>query len=250
MTETVRIVWIDNHRLTRDCMISAFTALHPSFISSPYESVDEYVGMIDQQSADLVVYYAHRLGATICTDIATLKQAVDQRPIVLLSDTSESDGIDVIRSVLRSGANGFVCTRTSSLSMALAALLFVQAGGTFAPLELLLSEEAVTEVSREQTSVERLTTRQMNVLAQVRQGKANKTIARDLGMSESAVKVHIRSIMRKMGAANRTQAAFAAFGALDRRHDDEPGSAPSSEAGGLPPRPHPARDGQNGGRDV
>jgi hypothetical protein len=39
-------------------------------------------------------------------------------------------------------------------------------------------------------------------------------------MSESAVKVHIRSIMRKMGAANRTQAAFASMDSLG--HEDPP----------------------------
>ena len=247
MTEAVRIVWIDNHRLTRDCMISAFTTLHPPLLPAPFESVDDYVGRLSPKAVDLVVYYAHQLGTTICDDIAALKQAVDQRPIVLLSDTSEAESLDVIRSVLRSGANGFVSTRTSSLSMALAALLFVQAGGTFAPLELLLSEDAAPQPAKEQTSGERLTARQMNVLAQVRQGKANKTIARDLGMSESAVKVHIRSIMRKMGAANRTQAAFAA---LDRQHDDDETAGDDSPAGAaLPPQSRPL-DEQNGGRDV
>jgi DNA-binding NarL/FixJ family response regulator len=54
----------------------------------------------------------------------------------------------------------------------------------------------------------RLTHRETEVLALVRQGKANKTIAYELGMSGSTVKVHVRHIMRKMGATNRTQAAF------------------------------------------
>ena len=49
------------------------------------------------------------------------------------------------------------------------------------------------------------------MLAQLQQGKANKIIAHELGMSESTAKVHIRNIMRKMGATNRTQAAFNAL---------------------------------------
>jgi DNA-binding NarL/FixJ family response regulator len=56
-----------------------------------------------------------------------------------------------------------------------------------------------------------LTARQKAVLAQLQQGKANKIIAHELGMSESTAKVHIRNIMRKMGATNRTQAAFNAL---------------------------------------
>ena len=50
----------------------------------------------------------------------------------------------------------------------------------------------------------------MDVLSQLQRGKANKIIAFDLGMSESTVKVHIRNIMRKMGATNRTQVVYKA----------------------------------------
>ena len=55
-----------------------------------------------------------------------------------------------------------------------------------------------------------LTTRQIAVLSHLQQGKANKIIAHELRMSESTVKVHVRNIMRKMGATNRTQAAYRA----------------------------------------
>jgi DNA-binding NarL/FixJ family response regulator len=48
------------------------------------------------------------------------------------------------------------------------------------------------------------------VLTHLRQGKANKIIAYELGMKESTVKVHVRNIMRKMGATNRTQAVYKA----------------------------------------
>ena len=57
----------------------------------------------------------------------------------------------------------------------------------------------------------KLTVRQGDVMEQLQLGKANKIIAFDLGMSESTVKVHVRNIMRKMGATNRTQAAFAGY---------------------------------------
>src|SRR5690606_38324456 len=56
-----------------------------------------------------------------------------------------------------------------------------------------------------------LTRRQHDVLQRLRLGKSNKLIARDLDMQESTVKVHVRQIMRKLGAANRTQAALLAM---------------------------------------
>jgi DNA-binding NarL/FixJ family response regulator len=47
--------------------------------------------------------------------------------------------------------------------------------------------------------------RQLQVLELLQQGKQNKIIAYELGMCESTVKVHIRHIMRKLNARNRTQ---------------------------------------------
>ena len=62
-----------------------------------------------------------------------------------------------------------------------------------------------------------LTTRQIAVLSHLQQGKANKIIAHELRMSESTVKVHVRNIMRKMGATNRTQAAVQGHTTLEWR---------------------------------
>jgi DNA-binding NarL/FixJ family response regulator len=53
-----------------------------------------------------------------------------------------------------------------------------------------------------------LTSRQLAVLESVRRGKANKVIAYELNMCESTVKVHLRNIMKKLRARNRTEAAF------------------------------------------
>jgi DNA-binding NarL/FixJ family response regulator len=55
-----------------------------------------------------------------------------------------------------------------------------------------------------------LTVRQKSVLEHICQGEPNKLIARRLGMKEGTVKVHVRQIMRKLGAANRTQVAVCA----------------------------------------
>jgi DNA-binding NarL/FixJ family response regulator len=55
-----------------------------------------------------------------------------------------------------------------------------------------------------------LTGRQYQVLLCLQKGQSNKLIARELGMTEGTVKVHVRQIMRKVGAANRTQVAILA----------------------------------------
>jgi DNA-binding NarL/FixJ family response regulator len=229
MTLAIRVAWIDSHRLIRECMTAALATLHPSLTLAAYETVEDCISNANAAATDLVVYHVYTLGPSLSDDVLALQNAIEKRPIVLLSDAEDANQITAIRDALKTGANGYVCTRTSTMSMAIASLLFVQAGGTFAPLELLLSQDSGETIVREGLPTDRLTDRQMTVLAQVKQGKANKAIARELGMSESAVKVHIRSIMRKMGAANRTQAAFASMDTLGQ--DDTTVAHPTGLAG-------------------
>jgi DNA-binding NarL/FixJ family response regulator len=54
-----------------------------------------------------------------------------------------------------------------------------------------------------------LTARQAQVLALVVEGKPNKAICRELGLAVATVKIHVTAILRALGVANRTQAAFA-----------------------------------------
>ena len=53
-----------------------------------------------------------------------------------------------------------------------------------------------------------LSKREVAILARLRDGNSNKEIANDLGISDSTVKVHLRSVFQKMGVRNRTQAAI------------------------------------------
>ena len=68
---------------------------------------------------------------------------------------------------------------------------------------------------REQTPA--FTPRQAAVVEAIARGKANKLIARELDMCESTVKVHVRRIMKKLGARNRTEVALIANGLPNSR---------------------------------
>ena len=65
--------------------------------------------------------------------------------------------------------------------------------------------QAVTSLG---LTVERVEERQEAVVEALRQGKANKIIAYELNMQESTVKVHVRNIMKKLNAKNRTEVAY------------------------------------------
>ena len=70
-----------------------------------------------------------------------------------------------------------------------------------------------------------LTPRELSVIDLLREGKPNKPIARQLDMQENTVKVHVRNILKKLNAANRTHAAFVANRLLG--HDAKPAALPA-----------------------
>jgi two-component system nitrate/nitrite response regulator NarL len=64
--------------------------------------------------------------------------------------------------------------------------------------------------------------RETQILRLLTKGASNKLIARDLGLAEATVKVHIKAILRKAKAANRTQAAMWATQYLDFEMNSQP----------------------------
>ena len=130
-------------------------------------------------------------------------------PIVAVSDREDRSAVlDALRHSVRAYF-------PSSLDpeILIATLRFVQKGGTFIPLEVLIDARVHPQRQRSDskpTEMRGLTPSEQRVLELLRVGKPNKVIARELNIEESTVKVHVRRIMRKLNAANRTQAALVA----------------------------------------
>jgi DNA-binding NarL/FixJ family response regulator len=108
---------------------------------------------------------------------------------------------------------GFISTSLEA-ELAVAAFKLIGAGGTFVPTDVLHSATTKTdtrsEYARPCLEELELTLRELSVIDLMCQGKPNKVIAGTLNLQESTVKVHVRNILRKLNAANRTQAAFVA----------------------------------------
>lgn len=60
------------------------------------------------------------------------------------------------------------------------------------------------------SAIRRLTPRQREIVDQLVAGRSNKQIAKELSSNEGTVKVHLKAVLRKLGVANRTQAAMMA----------------------------------------
>jgi DNA-binding NarL/FixJ family response regulator len=128
-------------------------------------------------------------------------------PVVVLAD---EDDLARVLEALDAGAKAFVPT-TVRLEVAIEALRLVLAGGTYVPASALLASREMAALKVPEADASRhalFTERQFAVIERLREGKANKIIAYELNMRESTVKVHIRNIMRKLRATNRTQVAY------------------------------------------
>jgi DNA-binding NarL/FixJ family response regulator len=210
---TAKIGLIDGHQLSLEYLRTAFKSVVPDLSVCPFASVQDFLAR-PAEDFDLIIYFWHANDASAMGAIRAASAACRASadiPLIVLSDAEETQHPKTVRLILQNGARGFIPTRTMGIHMALAAIRLVGAGGTFAPQELLPSgtsdrAPALPDAARKH----RLTARQMAVLSHLHQGKANKIIAHELTMSESTVKVHVRNIMRKVGATNRTQAVYKA----------------------------------------
>jgi DNA-binding NarL/FixJ family response regulator len=136
--------------------------------------------------------------------IDNVRELMPRAALIIISDRED---LKEVCAAFQEGASGFMPTTIEPV-LAFHALSFIRSGGTFFPPSVLSTcEVTVYKPVCDWT----LTIKQEEVFALLRQGYCNKVIARQLGMSESTVKVHARKIMHKFGVTNRTQLAIAAM---------------------------------------
>jgi DNA-binding NarL/FixJ family response regulator len=210
-SDMIKIALIDTLQFSRDCLSRAFRAIHQGLDIIPFGSVKECLNA-ERPNFDVILYVGHDDGTfetTTLQHVKALKGKFSEVPVVVLSDALEALRSRNIRQALDHGARGFVSTITAEAPAVVSAIRFVKDGGTFVPVDLALATHAPrASAGADEPAKNQLTPRQRSVLSHLRLGKPNKIIAYELGMTESTVKVHIRNIMRKTGATNRTQAVY------------------------------------------
>jgi DNA-binding NarL/FixJ family response regulator len=206
--KAMSVVIIERRSFVRGCIqsiLSEATTLDGVGVAS----VEDYVARAATLKAAIVVLCAIGLGAREADAQLTRLQAEGVGvPVVVMSDTEDPE---LVMAMMDKGANGFM-PADISLEVAAHALRLVAAGGQYFPAGSLLAARKLM-VERE-TSVPgprgMFTRRQVAVIDALRKGKANKIIAYELNMCESTVKVHVRNIMKKLNAKNRTEVAYLA----------------------------------------
>jgi len=210
------IVLIDTLEMRRACLLSALEPWAHSASLGLISSTPEGIHKLKDYDEDLIRLVIINIGGASLSDheqheLLLAVKASFRGPYAVISDRPDPDDAVAVAGL------GFQAFLPAALPLEIAkqALSFIINGGTYFPREALLaslSTPAARSGGRHRVSETSgtLTQRQHEVLERLRFGKSNKHIARELNMQEATVKVHVRQIMRKLGAANRTQAALLA----------------------------------------
>ena len=149
---------------------------------------------------------------TVARLLSRVNELLPGVPAVVLSDYEDADNI---REAFALDVRGYIPTSLASL-VAVEAVRLVCAGGTFAPRPRPSCRRGAAAHGADGTpSIEGFTQRQAQILDCLRRGMASKLIAYELNMCESTVKVHIRNIMKKLSATNRTQVVYLTRGLFE-----------------------------------
>jgi DNA-binding NarL/FixJ family response regulator len=192
--------------------------------------VDDHVIVRDGLAQVLASASDIELVATASNGVEALVAVAEHRPDVVLMDLSmpEMDGVEATRHIaadhagvrvlvltsfsdqsrimdaLSAGAEGYLLKHSEPREI-VAAIRSVYEGGS--PLDPKAAR-VLLESRRTKSADIALTDREQEVLLLVREGLANKQIARRLAISERTVKAHLTSVFQRLGVSDRTQAAL------------------------------------------
>lgn len=204
--EQARIVIIEGRTLFGECLLACLKAADPANRFSLYPTVDKWLDDRDGERSAVLL---------ICVNddpneaAATLKRVNGLDPSTRFIVVSSQENHSEVYKALELGAGGYILT-SMNLRVLIQVIHLVHAGGTFVPASVVKNQPTLPapQGSGPQSELSDLSPRQLLVAKALRRGTPNKIIAYELNMCESTVKVHVRHIMKKLNAKNRTQVAF------------------------------------------
>jgi two-component system, NarL family, nitrate/nitrite response regulator NarL len=204
------LVLIEKSRLLREGLRHIFAAT--SFeIANQSESVEEALpSIVALQPALVLVGLSDSDEETRC--VARIRAAALHTRIVFLTESIRTNRL---ADALADGVDGYLL-KTVSADALHQSLQLVLLGEKVFPTDLahLLTSDrmAARNGTAQGGHVNGLSDREIQILGCLRNGAQNKQIARDLQIADGTVKVHLKSILKKIGVQNRTQAALWALG--------------------------------------
>ena len=205
----MKILIADDHPLVRDALARTLQTLDQNIELIEADSLASLFDSVAMHRPDLALIDLNMPGMNGIEGLRKLRAAHPTLPVVVASG---QDDPATIRAVMATGVSGFIPKRESR-ELLQQAIRLVMAGGVYVPVRSLASDDrappslAALNVGQPGQG---LTPRQLDVLGLLLRGLPNKLIARELGLTEGTVKIHLAAILRALQVRNRTEAVVRA----------------------------------------
>ena len=196
----IKVVLADDHRLVRDGLEQLISAAPDLQVVGTAADGGEAVAVTRASEPDVVLMDLVMPGIDGVEATRQISRDCPEVQVVVLTSFSDRERI---LAALDAGAVGYLLKDVEPAEL-LRAVRTAARGES--PLDPKAARTLLT--AREQRPTLDLTPREIEVLSLVREGLANKQIARRLGISERTVKAHLTSTFHRIGVIDRTQAAL------------------------------------------
>lgn len=206
MKEIITVILVDDHEVVRLGLMTLLEDLPWVRVVAEAGSANEAIQAVEAHQPDVVVMDIRMPGGSgldACQEIT--RRWPDVKVVMLTSFMDD----ELIFQAIQAGASGYVLKQVGNESL-INALGAVRQGEALldpAVTQRVLQRVRATENDREAAAFRDLSEREMEILAQVAQGKSNGEIADELTLSEKTVRNHVSAILSKLNLSNRIEAA-------------------------------------------
>jgi two-component system nitrate/nitrite response regulator NarL len=197
----MKIYLIDDHQLFRDGMSSLLEShdIQTMGCESPKQAIEE-VATIEVDAILLDMRMPEMSGLEVLKIIK--KNQVTTPVIMLTTSNNERD----LKNCLEAGAGGYLLKDMDPVKLVNALKEAVQ-GAIVVADEMVPVLKKFLQQELEGSEFDKLTKREQDVACSLLHGSSNKVVARNLGISDGTVKLHVKSILKKLGLSSRVEIA-------------------------------------------
>lgn len=206
----LRVIVIDDHTLFREGLEGLLTRRDIDVIASVGDG-EKGIELAKELKPDIILLDMRMPELNGLGVLSRLNDTDLEMPIAMLTTSTEER--DLVEA-LRNGAKGYLLKDMEPDSLVVALRDIVNGktvvAPTLAPILAKVVQGNVPNADDSETPFEELTPRETEILSLLAEGQSNKVIARNLGISDGTVKLHVKAILRKLNVHSRVEAAVLA----------------------------------------